>query len=54
MTRSEALKYTIEVARELGYSYAEVFAFTNEIDDRLSLMIDTSKEALDEMISELF
>lgn len=54
MTTGEAFKYVMTEARELGYSYAECAAFSDEIYERLSMMEDNDKESVDQMIEELF
>lgn len=54
MTRQEALAYTIRVAKSFGYTDKMLASFLHEIDERLNMMEDTSKENVDEMIADLF
>jgi hypothetical protein len=54
VTTNEAFKYVLDAARELGYSFAEIAAFSDEIYERLNMMGDTDKDSVDEMIEELF
>ena len=54
MKTTEAFKYVMDEARELGYSFAEIAAFSDEIYERLNMMEDTDKDTVDKMIDELF
>lgn len=54
MTTDQAFKKVIEEARDLGYSYAEIMAFSPEIYEKINLMEDTSDEAIAQLIEELF
>lgn len=53
MTTEQAFKYFIDSARELGYSYAEVFAFSDEIYEKLNLLPETSLDVVDSLIEEI-
>lgn len=53
MTTSEAFNYFINEAKQMGYTYAEVFAFSDEVYERLNLMEDTSVQAVDILIEEI-
>lgn len=54
MTTDQAFEYTIRVAKSFGYTDLMINSFAFEIHERLNLMEDTSKEAVDEMIEDLF
>lgn len=53
MTTDQAFKYFIDEARELGYSYAEIMSFSDEIYEKLNLLPETSLDVVDTLIEEI-
>jgi hypothetical protein len=53
VTTDQAFKKVINEARDLGYSYAEIMAFSPEIYEKINLMEDTSYEAIEQLIEEI-
>lgn len=54
MKTKDAYEYVIRVAKSWGYTDNMISAFKHEVYERLNMMEDTSKEALDELLEEIF
>lgn len=54
MKLSEALEYTVVVAKGMGYTEQMIKGFLWEVKERLYEIDDLSKEAVDELIEEIF